>query len=75
VVANAKAIRPSGDSSVLAVEGDLADPPTADQIIGGALERFGRIDTLVNNAGVFISKPSPTTTTSWSGSTSPGSSG
>ena len=36
---------------------DIADPATAGQIIGAALERFGRIDTLVNNAGVFISKP------------------
>jgi NAD(P)-dependent dehydrogenase (short-subunit alcohol dehydrogenase family) len=42
---------------VLAVEGDLAEPATADRIVDGALERFGRIDTLVNNAGVYISKP------------------
>jgi NAD(P)-dependent dehydrogenase (short-subunit alcohol dehydrogenase family) len=42
---------------VLTVDGDIADPATADRIIGGALERFGRIDTLVNNAGVYISKP------------------
>ena len=32
-------------------------PATADRIVEGALERFGRIDTLVNNAGVFVSKP------------------
>jgi NAD(P)-dependent dehydrogenase (short-subunit alcohol dehydrogenase family) len=37
--------------------GDIVDPATADRIIGGALERFGRVDTLVNNAGVYISKP------------------
>jgi len=30
---------------------------TADRIIGAALDRFGRIDTLVNNAGVVVSKP------------------
>jgi NAD(P)-dependent dehydrogenase (short-subunit alcohol dehydrogenase family) len=42
---------------VLAVEGDIAEPATADRIIGAALERFGRIDTLVNNAGVYMSKP------------------
>jgi NAD(P)-dependent dehydrogenase (short-subunit alcohol dehydrogenase family) len=42
---------------VLTVEGDIAKPATADRIIEGALERFGRIDTLVNNAGVFVSKP------------------
>jgi NAD(P)-dependent dehydrogenase (short-subunit alcohol dehydrogenase family) len=57
VVANAQTIKPSQDPQVLAVEGDVAEPATAEQIIGGALERFGRVDTLINNAGVFISKP------------------
>ena len=57
VVASARTIGPSGDPDVLAVEGDIAEPATAGRIAGAALERFGRIDTLVNNAGVFISKP------------------
>jgi NAD(P)-dependent dehydrogenase (short-subunit alcohol dehydrogenase family) len=57
VVANALTMQPSGDAGVLGVEGDVADPATADRIIGVALERCGRVDTLVNNAGVFISKP------------------
>ena len=57
VVANALTIKPSKDPDVLTVEGDIAKPATADRIIEGALERFGRIDTLVNNAGVFVSKP------------------
>jgi NAD(P)-dependent dehydrogenase (short-subunit alcohol dehydrogenase family) len=57
VVANALTIKPSKAPDVLTVEGDIAKPATADRIIEGALERFGRIDTLVNNAGVFISKP------------------
>ena len=57
VVANALTIKPSEDADVLTVEGDIAKPATADRIIEGALERFGRIDTLVNNAGVFVSKP------------------
>jgi NAD(P)-dependent dehydrogenase (short-subunit alcohol dehydrogenase family) len=57
VVANARTITPSEDPDVLTVAGDLADPATAGRIIEGALERFGRIDTLVNNAGVYISKP------------------
>jgi NAD(P)-dependent dehydrogenase (short-subunit alcohol dehydrogenase family) len=57
VVANARTIRPSGDPDVLTVEGDIAKPATADRIVDSALERFGRIDTLVNNAGVFVSKP------------------
>ena len=57
VVANALTITPSEDPAVLAVEGDVAEPATADRIISEALARFGRIDTLVNNAGVFISQP------------------
>jgi NAD(P)-dependent dehydrogenase (short-subunit alcohol dehydrogenase family) len=57
VVASARTINPSEDPDVLTVEGDIAEPSTADRIIRAALERFGRIDTLVNNAGVFISKP------------------
>ena len=57
VVANARTIKPSGDAAVLAVEGDVSEPATADRIVTEALERFGRIDTLVNNAGVFIGKP------------------
>jgi NAD(P)-dependent dehydrogenase (short-subunit alcohol dehydrogenase family) len=57
VAASARTIKPSGDPAVLAVAGDIAERATADRIIDGALERFGRIDTLVNNAGVFISKP------------------
>ena len=57
VVATARTIKPSEDPDTITVDGDLADPATADRIVGAALERFGRIDTLVNNAGVFISKP------------------
>ena len=57
VVANARAIGPSGDPDVLAVGGDVSEPGTADRIIGEAIGRFGRVDTLVNNAGVFISRP------------------
>jgi NAD(P)-dependent dehydrogenase (short-subunit alcohol dehydrogenase family) len=57
VVANSLTMKPSDDPAVLAVEGDVSQPATADRIVSGALERFGRIDTLVNNAGVFIGKP------------------
>ena len=57
VVASARTIKPSDDAEVLAVEGDIADPAIAGRIIGAALERFGRIDTLVNNAGVVIARP------------------
>jgi NAD(P)-dependent dehydrogenase (short-subunit alcohol dehydrogenase family) len=57
VVANARTIKPAQDPEVLTVDGDVARPETAERIIGGALERFGRVDTLINNAGVFVAKP------------------
>jgi NAD(P)-dependent dehydrogenase (short-subunit alcohol dehydrogenase family) len=57
VVASARTIAPSDDPQVLAVAGDITEPATAGRIIDAALGRFGRIDTLVNNAGVYLSKP------------------
>ncbi|KOV76262.1 MULTISPECIES: SDR family NAD(P)-dependent oxidoreductase [Streptomyces] len=57
VVATSRGIAPSEDPDVVAVRGDIADPATAERVISAGLERFGRIDTLVNNAGVFVSKP------------------
>jgi NAD(P)-dependent dehydrogenase (short-subunit alcohol dehydrogenase family) len=57
VVATSRTIKPSGDRAVLTVDGDLSEPATTDRIISEALGRFGRIDTLINNAGLFIAKP------------------
>jgi len=57
VVANSRKIEPSVSPDVLSIAGDVADPETAGRIIGAAIDRFGRIDPLVNNAGVFLSKP------------------
>jgi NAD(P)-dependent dehydrogenase (short-subunit alcohol dehydrogenase family) len=57
VVATARSIKPSNDDEVLTVAGDIADPKTAERVISEAVARFGRIDTLVNNAGIFIAKP------------------
>jgi len=57
VVASARTIKPSDDPDLVTVAGDIAEPATAGRIIDAALGQFGRIDTLVNNAGVFISKP------------------
>ena len=60
VVANSRAIDKADiihDSQTVLVAGDVAVPSTADRIVSAALERFGRIDTLVNNAGIFIPKP------------------
>ena len=57
VVATSRSIKPGADADVLAVAGDISEPETAERVVGAALERFGRIDSLVNNAGVFLSKP------------------
>jgi NAD(P)-dependent dehydrogenase (short-subunit alcohol dehydrogenase family) len=57
VVANSRSIKASEGSDLLTVAGDIADPAVAKRIVNAAMERFGRIDTLVNNAGIFISKP------------------
>jgi NAD(P)-dependent dehydrogenase (short-subunit alcohol dehydrogenase family) len=56
VIANSRSIKPSADSDVLIVAGDIAQAATADRIIQEGLAKFGRIDTLVNNAGIFIAK-------------------
>ena len=57
VVATARSITASDDRNILNVAGDIADPATARRVISEGVARFGRIDTLVNNAGVFIAKP------------------
>jgi NAD(P)-dependent dehydrogenase (short-subunit alcohol dehydrogenase family) len=57
VVAASRTITPTGDAGVLTVAGDVSEPATAGRIISAALERFGRIDTLINNAGLYIAKP------------------
>jgi len=57
VVGTALSMPPSGTPDYLTVEGDIAEPETAERVVGAALDRFGRIDTLVNNAGIFIGKP------------------
>ena len=56
VVANSRSIKPDASADVLTVAGDIADPAVAEKVIGGAVGTFGRVDTLVNNAGMFISK-------------------
>jgi NAD(P)-dependent dehydrogenase (short-subunit alcohol dehydrogenase family) len=57
VVGNSLSIGPANSADTLTVAGDIADAAVADRVIGGAVEKFGRVDTLVNNAGIFISKP------------------
>ena len=61
VVANARHISRAGtltpSSHLVLVDGDVADPETAASLTRTAVERFGAVDLLVNNAGTFIAKP------------------
>jgi NAD(P)-dependent dehydrogenase (short-subunit alcohol dehydrogenase family) len=57
VVANSRSITAADDRDILSVPGDLAEPGAGTRVAEQALARFGRIDTLINNAGIFIAKP------------------
>ena len=56
VVATSRSILPSSEPDLVTVAGDIGDPDTGKRLVAAALEKFGRIDTLVNNAGIFIGK-------------------
>ena len=57
VVGTSRSIRPSDESGYLTVQGDISEAKTAERVVEQALARFGRIDSLINDAGIFISKP------------------
>jgi NAD(P)-dependent dehydrogenase (short-subunit alcohol dehydrogenase family) len=57
VVATSRTIAASQDPEILTIQGDIADPATAERVIAAGVSQFGRIDALVNNAGIFIAKP------------------
>lgn len=57
VIATSRTIQASDDPDILTVAGDIGSADTAQRIVSQGLERFGRIDSLVNNAGIFIAKP------------------
>jgi NAD(P)-dependent dehydrogenase (short-subunit alcohol dehydrogenase family) len=57
VVAASRSVKPPQDRDILNVAGDVSDPDAADRIVGAAMQTFGRLDTLINNAGLFSSKP------------------
>ena len=57
VVANSRNITASDDPMVLTVPGDIAQPGVGQRIVDAAMERFERVDTVVNNAGIFVAKP------------------
>jgi NADP-dependent 3-hydroxy acid dehydrogenase YdfG len=72
VVATARSVKPLSDEDVLVVPGDIADRKTAERTIFEGMARFGHVDTLVNNAGIFIAKPFPQYTPVWASRTSLG---
>jgi len=57
VVGTSRSIRPSDESGYLTVRGDISEAKTAKRVAEQTLDRFGRIDSLINDAGIFISKP------------------
>jgi NAD(P)-dependent dehydrogenase (short-subunit alcohol dehydrogenase family) len=57
VVAVSRSIKPSTNPDVLTIAGDIGDPATGRRAIDEALARFGRVDSLVNNAGIFVAAP------------------
>ncbi|MEI2302466.1 SDR family NAD(P)-dependent oxidoreductase [Ensifer sp. MJa1] len=57
VIATSRSIQESADAGILSIAGDISNPQTAERVVRKGLERFGRIDTLVNNAGVFTARP------------------
>jgi NAD(P)-dependent dehydrogenase (short-subunit alcohol dehydrogenase family) len=57
VVATSRSIKPQAGQDVVSIAGDIGEPATADRVIKATLDQFGRVDTLVNNAGIFVAKP------------------
>jgi NAD(P)-dependent dehydrogenase (short-subunit alcohol dehydrogenase family) len=57
VVATSRSIPYSDESDFLTVQGDITEVETSRRVVEQALDRFGRIDSLINNAGIFIAKP------------------
>lgn len=57
VVATSRTIRPSDDPDMATVTGDIGQRATAERVVAEAIARFGRVDTLVNNADIYIGKP------------------
>jgi NAD(P)-dependent dehydrogenase (short-subunit alcohol dehydrogenase family) len=57
VIANSRAIGESSRPEVVTVSGDIAEPTTGQRLVEVAVSQFGRVDTLINNAGAFLAKP------------------
>jgi len=60
VVASSRSMTKSGfapSSNLALVDGDIGDSSTAERVAQAALSKFGSIDHLVNNAGIYAAKP------------------
>jgi NAD(P)-dependent dehydrogenase (short-subunit alcohol dehydrogenase family) len=57
IVACSRNIATTSQPNLVEIAGDISQPETATLTIQRAKERFGRVDTLVNNAGAFLPKP------------------
>jgi NAD(P)-dependent dehydrogenase (short-subunit alcohol dehydrogenase family) len=61
VVANSRRVSAAGTlaegDDLLLVDGDVGEPSTASHLVHAAEQRFGRVDVLINNAGIFVPKP------------------
>jgi NAD(P)-dependent dehydrogenase (short-subunit alcohol dehydrogenase family) len=57
VVATARTMPAFDQPDLLTVSGDITEIETAVRVVEQALGRFGRIDCLINNAGIYIGKP------------------
>ncbi|MCR3752499.1 SDR family NAD(P)-dependent oxidoreductase [Lentzea californiensis] len=57
VVAVSRSIENSDDPEVLAIRADLSKSGEGARVVRETLARFGRVDSLVNNAGIFVAKP------------------
>jgi NAD(P)-dependent dehydrogenase (short-subunit alcohol dehydrogenase family) len=57
VVGTSRSISSSDEPGFLTVQGDITKVDTAQRVVDEATGRFGRVDSLINNAGLFIGKP------------------
>ena len=57
VVGNSRTIKPSNDPDYITIHGDVGDPAIARKVVETAINDFGRVDTLINNAGIW--RPGP----------------
>jgi NAD(P)-dependent dehydrogenase (short-subunit alcohol dehydrogenase family) len=61
VVANSRQLTAAGtltpSDDLLLVDGDVGEASTARNLVSSAEQRFGRVDVLINNAGIFVPKP------------------